>query len=262
MLHNLMLLLNYVAYYDLLLAKVIFARNYSCIIPEIGNNEFTAINSFNIIMEAELKKLNIEYQRINITIKKKVTAITGSNMGGKTSILKTIGQMAMMAKLGLPVPASKAIVPLYDNVFYSGAVNYEDNANLSSFGSEVVNLQKIIDTQGYNLFLLDEFGRGTNPSEGQALFHDVLRFFSINTNTVIVAATHYSPPCNLINFTHLQMIGFTKDFIDKIESENVDISSRLQILSKYMNYQPIEVNENEEIPKTAYLIAKLLGLKI
>ena len=272
-----------VGYFDLLLAKADFGRVYGCVIPEIKNNTlkftseskgkksdkkgevgicFDGQNTFNIFLVSELNKLNIGYQKIDIKINNKVNIITGSNMGGKTSILKTIGQLAMMLKLGLPLPAEKISLMLFDKIFFCGPTSNEERADLSSFGIEVITLQNVIETKGQNLFLLDEFGRGTNPSEGQALFNGVMQYFTTHTETVVISATHYNPPQNLTNCTHYQMIGLQEGFSEEIKAnENMGLTDKLKLIKKYMNYQPVEVTENTEIPKTALNIAELLGLE-
>ena len=256
--------LEEVGIFDLLLAKVVFARTYQCVIPEImkKNKLIDVKNIFNIFLQAELHKVNIKFQKINIKIHNKVNIITGSNMGGKTTILKTIGQIALMAKYGMPVPAEKAEITLFDNVFFSGPTTNEDRSDLSSFGFEIITMQNIIETKGFNLFLLDEFGRGTNPTEGQALFHSVIQYFSMNTETVLVSTTHYNPPQKLQNFSHFQMIGLQIDFVKDLKTnKNLNLIEKLKLINKYMNYQPIEVEAYKDIPNSALWVAEILGLE-
>ena len=266
---NILCSLAEVARFDLKLAKVVFARSYSCVIPELHNNKTMSINLknvFNIVLHKQLQINHIDYQRININISKYVNIITGSNMGGKTSLLKTIGQTAMMVKLGLPVPAECAKIPIFDNVFFCGPSTSQDRSDLSSFGLEVVTLQSVIDYKGFNLFLMDEFARGTNPVEGEALYHSVIRYFaqisrSIEKNeTILISTTHYNLPNNISNLSHFQMVGLHEDCIAELESKHHSVSSKLQLINKYMNYQPIEVTDETQIPQSAILIAKLLGL--
>ena len=263
--------LNEVGYFDLLFAKAVFAMNFKCVIPKIKekkesfcqkHNFFEASNIYDILLYNEFSKNNLKYQHINVKLYNKVNIITGSNMGGKTTILKTIGQIAMMVKLGLPVPAESASSIIFDNIFFLGHSTINDRHDLSSFGNEVHTLQNIINTDGQNLFLLDEFGRGTNPVEGQALFHSVMRFFSKQTKTFVVSVTHYNFPKNVANTSHFQMIGLKKEHLNKIqESLEPSLFNKLKQINKYMNYQPIEVSENEDVPMSAINIAELLGLE-
>ncbi|MCK9330410.1 MAG: hypothetical protein M0Q94_11090, partial [Candidatus Cloacimonetes bacterium] len=57
------------------------------------------------------------------------------------------------------------------------------------------------------------------------------------------------------------MLGLKENFINEFEQENIiDLNSKLKILHNYMDYQPIEVNENNAVPKSALYVAKVLGL--
>lgn len=263
---HLILAVEETGFVDLLFAKAIFAKNYKCVIPEIIKKDsdlyFQCDQIFNIFLKSELDKLSIPYQCIDISINKKITIVTGSNMGGKTSILKTLGQISFMTQMGIPVPAKSAQVKLFDHIFFSGPITQEDRADLSSFGFEVFTLQNVINTKGKVLYLLDEFGRGTNPSEGQALAQSVMRFFAEQNNTVLITATHYTPPDSFSDYTHLQMKGLDDSFIKELKNNSsLGHIEKLKVLHKYMNYQPITVENNKQVPKSALFIAELLGLE-
>jgi len=261
--------------FDLLFAKAIFGRNYKCCIPEIcldtdnhplspsqRGNSFEGKQIFDISMMSELKKINIEYQKIDIIIDQTVSVITGSNMGGKTSVLNIIAQIAMMVKLGIPVPAEKLSIRLFDYVFKQTVNTIESSTNLSSFGTEVISLQNVIKSSGFNLYLLDEFGRGTNPAEGQALFYAVLEFFAHQTDTILIATTHYTVPSDIFNCSYFQMIGLDDGFYtDLSQNRNLCLNEKLKLIHKYMNYQPVRVLDAKGVPHSALHIAELLGLE-
>ena len=245
--------------FDLIFAKAIFAKDYACTIPVILSDKkqnntviVQANNSFNIIQKNELEKLNINYQKIDIYIKKKINVLTGSNMGGKTSVLKIIGQLALLTKHGVPLPAEKVKIILFDNIFFSGVANQQDRIDLSTFGNEIYTLQEVINKSGQNLFLMDEFGRATNPAEGEALYHATLDYFSKKTSITLISATHFNPPKKLKNCDFFQLIGLKDNF----HAEN-----NLKNIFKYMNYQPVEAEKLPKTPKSALFIAEALGLE-
>ena len=252
--------------FDLLLSKAIFARNHNCSIPNIlsakDNIIFKSIKSFSLPLYAEIQKAHHDYQKIDIEIKQKVSLITGSNMGGKTSLLKTIGQIAYMVMFGLPVPAISVSIKLFDNIFFSGPITQEDRADLSSFGYEIYYLQNVINTSGYNLFLVDEFARGTNPIEGEILFNNSINYFTKNTETIIISATHYNYTRHSHLISHFQIVGLQEEKIKThISKKDLSIEEKLKFIKENMNYQAVEVNEKQEIPKSALLIAELMGLE-
>ena len=270
---NLKKAINDIAFLDLLLAKIIFARKYDCSIPVLAAPPVTAEgagagtlikvkNSFNIILKEEINRSEMLYQKIDLAIDKKINIFTGSNMGGKTTILTTVGQIAILTKLGMPVPAENVQTQLFDNVIFCGPLSKEDRADLSSFGNEIITLQNVIETKGKNLFLLDEFGRGTNATEGQKLFHSTIKYFSENTDTTVLSATHFIAPQKIKNLSHFQLIGLKDEFISILKSAHYDnLNDKLKLINKYMNYQPIEVSEDTIIPNSAILVAELLGLE-
>jgi len=94
--------------------------------------------------------------------------ITGPNMSGKTTFLKTMGVMLYLAHIGFPVPANKLTTSLFDGLFTT--INLTDNLNLgySHFYSEVKRVKELVIKMNSerNLFIIfDELFRGTNVKD-------------------------------------------------------------------------------------------------
>lgn len=118
--------------------------------------------------------------------------ITGSNTGGKTVTLKTIGLFACMTQCGLPVCASSAKMPFFQQIFVDIGDDQSIQESLSTFSSHVSKLANICDhVSNASLVLLDELGSGTDPKEGESLAVAVLEELRQH-HAYVIATTHYS----------------------------------------------------------------------
>jgi DNA mismatch repair protein MutS2 len=118
--------------------------------------------------------------------------ITGPNTGGKTVALKTVGLLALMAQSGIPVPADRAQLPIFDAVLADIGDYQSIEQSLSTFSAHLTNIDFISRTASErSLVLLDELGSATDPEEGAALAVAIAEHFrSIGCITVI--STHHT----------------------------------------------------------------------
>ncbi len=118
--------------------------------------------------------------------------ITGSNTGGKTVTLKTIGLFCVLTYAGFPVLCEEAQLPLIDGVFVDIGDSQSIMESLSTFSAHVSKLASITKQASENsLVLLDELGSGTDPQEGECLAIATLDYFRAH-KVMCIATTHYS----------------------------------------------------------------------
>lgn len=130
---------------------------------------------------------------VRISPETRVVAITGPNTGGKTVTLKTIGMVALMAKVGLFIPAkSPARIPWFNNVLADIGDEQSLQQSLSTFSGHIRRIVRILDEikENNSLVLLDEVGAGTDPNEGTAIAISILKYLASN-NLLTIATTHY-----------------------------------------------------------------------
>ena len=128
----------------------------------------------------------------------RVVAITGPNTGGKTVTLKTLGMAALMAKVGLFVPAKEPVeLPWFDQILADIGDEQSLQQSLSTFSGHIRRISRILAAlqsdslaPPLSLVLLDEVGAGTDPSEGSALAIALLQHLA-NHAGLTIATTHF-----------------------------------------------------------------------
>lgn len=125
------------------------------------------------------------------------TVITGSNTGGKTVVLKTIGLCVLMAKAGFHIPCVRAEIYPFRQVFADIGDQQNIIQSLSTFSSHIKNLTEMTEKANSDtLVLIDEICSGTDPAEGAALARAILENFT-KKQTFSVITTHFGDLKNL-----------------------------------------------------------------
>src|SRR5450755_4147657 len=196
---------------ELQFAKAKFAEDYNCVAVTLsGSQEETGVdgrprpsasaarvllhNARHPLLERnlKLKHATVVPVTLELELPRRQFIITGPNTGGKTVTLKTVGLLALMAQSGLPVPADRAELPIFDAVLADIGDYQSIEQNLSTFSAHVTNIDFISRTAtSGSLVLLDELGSATDPEEGAALAVAIASHFGqIGCMTVI--STHHT----------------------------------------------------------------------
>jgi DNA mismatch repair protein MutS2 len=151
-------------------------------------------NARHPLLERNLKLKGVAVVPVSVELEgdRRQLVITGPNTGGKTVTLKTVGLLALMAQSGIPVPADRAEMPVFDAVLADIGDYQSIEQNLSTFSAHVTNIDFISRTAtSESLVLLDELGSATDPEEGAALAVAIAGYFGrIGCMTVI--STHHT----------------------------------------------------------------------
>ena len=183
---------------ELQFAKARFARDYECIpgtLLDPGAEAVLALrNARHPLLERTLKPRGVAVVPLTVELESpgRQLVITGPNTGGKTVGLKTIGLLALMAQAGIPLPAERAELPIFDGVF-ADIGDYQSIAqNLSTFSAHVTNIDAISHhATSHSLVLLDELGSATDPEEGAALAVSIADFFR-RAGCLSIVSTHHT----------------------------------------------------------------------
>ena len=129
---------------------------------------------------------------VRLTDDARVIILTGPNMAGKSTILRQVGLIVLMAQIGSFVPASSARIGLVDRVFTR--VGASDNLvrGQSTFMVEMAETSAILHSAtARSLVLLDEIGRGTSTYDGVSIAWAVSEHLHDRTRCKTIFATHY-----------------------------------------------------------------------
>lgn len=124
----------------------------------------------------------------------RIHVITGPNMSGKSTYIRQVAIIALMAQVGSFVPADSAQIGLVDRIFARIGAQDEIHAGYSTFMVEMVETARLLAGSGKrSLLILDEIGRGTSTYDGLAIARSVIEYIHNNPrlNCRTLFATHY-----------------------------------------------------------------------
>ncbi len=181
---------NILAKIDYHFAKARYAVKIHAIEPDIVTHkllEFENMKHPLLIGNVE----NVVTNNFEIGKDFKSIIITGSNTGGKTVTIKTIGLFILMAKAGMFLPCTMAKVYPFESVFADIGDDQSILQNLSTFSSHMTNIIEILNQSNEKSFvLLDEICAGTDPVEGAVLAQVILEKLA-QKDVMSTITTHY-----------------------------------------------------------------------
>jgi len=175
------------------LAQVAAANHY--VLPEVNDSTQLFIEEGRHPVIEILLPAGEQYVSNSVSIntnEKQILIITGPNMSGKSSYLRQVGLIVLLAQIGSFVPAKKAVIGLVDNIFTR--VGASDNIALgeSTFLVEMHEAANIVNrATARSLILLDEVGRGTSTFDGISIAWALTEYLHEHIGARTLFATHY-----------------------------------------------------------------------
>ena len=193
-----------IATLDVLTAFATVAEDMNYTMPEVNNGaEIIINNGRHPVIEKMLPRGNFvgNDTYLNKT-SDRLSIITGPNMAGKSTYMRQVALITLMAQIGSFVPADKATIGVVDKIFTRVGASDDLSMGESTFMVEMMEVANILkDATSNSLIILDEIGRGTSTYDGLSIAWAVAKYISDTEKcgAKTLFATHYHELIELEN---------------------------------------------------------------
>ena len=192
---------------------------------------------------------------IIISEDKYLELITGPNMGGKSTYMRQMAIIVIMAQIGCFVPCKEAVLPIFDQIFTRIGASDDLVAGESTFMVEMKEANNAIENASEkSLILFDELGRGTATYDGISLAQAIIEYIHDNIKAITLFSTHYHELTSLEEHkTHIKNVHVSAyeengdiTFLHKIEDGAADKSYGIHV-AKLANLPASLIKRADEI---------------
>ncbi len=210
---------NALAYLDTLcsLATVAVENNYVC--PEITmESVINIVDGRHPVVEKMLKSSPfVPNDTVLDTSKNRCAIITGPNMAGKSTYMRQVALISLMAQIGSFVPARSAKIGVVDAIFTRVGASDDLAAGASTFMVEMSEVASILkNATNKSLIILDEIGRGTSTFDGMSIARAVVEY--VTDKKKLGAKTLFA--------THYHELTELEDILDGVKNYNISVKKR------------------------------------
>lgn len=181
---------------DVIYAKAKYAKTIDAVLPEVTKHqEIDLVDAYHPLLLVANKSEGITTfpQTITMTTDSRIIVISGPNAGGKSITLKTVGLLQLMVQSGMLVPVhERSKLCLFDSILSDIGDNQSIENHLSTYSYRLKQMNYFLKKcNKHTLFLIDEFGTGSDPELGGALAETFLEVF-YEREAFGIITTHYS----------------------------------------------------------------------
>ena len=164
--------------------------------------------------------------------------ITGPNMSGKSTYMRQVAIVSIMAQMGAYVPCSSAVLPIFDQIFTRIGAADDLVSGKSTFMVEMLEAQKALaNATADSLIIFDEIGRGTSTYDGLALAQSMIEYVAHTSHAKTLFSTHYHELTTLdqtlkcLKNVHVAANEYNGEliFLHKVKDGAVDDSYGIQV---------------------------------
>lgn len=223
---------------DAIVSLSVCSEEYNLVRPELTNEKTIKIkDGRHPVVEVVSKS---EYVPNDCTLEQGIDTllITGPNMSGKSTYMRQLAIIVIMAQMGSFVPCKSATLPIIDKIFTRIGASDDLVSGESTFMVEMKEARNAIaGATEHSLILFDELGRGTATYDGMSLAQSILEYISNNIHAFTLFSTHYHELTRLDkNFKNIKNVhvsavenGNEITFLHKIKTGSVDKSYGIHV---------------------------------
>ncbi|MCK4353034.1 DNA mismatch repair protein MutS [candidate division WOR-3 bacterium] len=182
-----------IAELDIFASFARMARENRYVKPIVDNSDNIVIkNGRHPVVEQLLQEGDFVPNPTSLNLEQEIYIITGPNMSGKSTYLRQVGLIVLMAQIGSFVPASEAHIGVCDRLFTRIGASDDLARGVSTFLAEMNETANILNNaSSRSLVLLDEIGRGTSTFDGMSIAWATIEYLSRHIECKVLFATHY-----------------------------------------------------------------------
>lgn len=221
------------------------AEEYGYVKPEFNDdNVIDIVDGRHPIVERNVSADSYISNDCKVEKDENILLITGPNMSGKSTYMRQLALIVILAQIGSFVPASSASLPIFDKIFTRIGASDDLAGGKSTFMVEMIEAKNaLVESTANSLLIFDEIGRGTSTYDGIALAQSILEYINNTIKCKTLFSTHYHELTKLENIT---------EGIKNIHVSAKEDHGKLIFLYK-INEGPIEKSYGIHVAQLAHL---------
>ena len=221
------------------------AEEYGYVKPDFNdNNVIDIVDGRHPIVERNVSADSYISNDCKVEKDENILLITGPNMSGKSTYMRQLALIVILAQIGSFVPASSASLPIFDKIFTRIGASDDLAGGKSTFMVEMIEAKNaLLESTANSLLIFDEIGRGTSTYDGIALAQSILEYINNTIKCKTLFSTHYHELTKLENIT---------EGIKNIHVSAKEDHGKLIFLYK-INEGPIEKSYGIHVAQLAHL---------
>ena len=187
---------DFLVHLDTVYAKAKYAQGINACMPQwTDDHQMELLKAYHpLLLQTHLKEKKVTHpQDISLDQDRRIVVISGPNAGGKSITLKTVGLLQLMVQSGILIPVhERSTVTFFERILTDIGDNQSIENHLSTYSYRLKNMNTFLKKcNAHTLFLIDEFGTGSDPELGGALAETILEDF-YERGAYGIITTHYA----------------------------------------------------------------------